>query len=143
MAHQNELQAPGTAIRQQPQFLQYVIAQELGLIDDYRDPFLLAAKRQQSIQRLEVIQLRRSGGVKLHLSEDYLHYFQERELGVLYVCYPDPLEIALQQGIYEGSLPGPGLARQQGQASQFPRQSRFERSEAFKMSWAKIDRAVR
>src|ERR1700730_9998601 len=110
MAHQNELQAAVTAIRQKPQFLQYVVAHELGLIDDYRNPFLLAAKRQQSIQRLDVIQLRRSGGVKLHLSQDYLHYFEERELRVVYMRDPDPLVVPLQQGIYEGGFSGPGFA---------------------------------
>ena len=75
--------------------------------------------------------------------QDYPQYFQERELRVGYVCNPDLLEIALQQGIYEGSFSGPGLTRQQGEAIQLPRQSPFERGEAFKMSWAEIDGAAR
>src|SRR6266851_1801086 len=148
LAYQNELQhGPAvalTVIRQQPQLLQHVIAQNLGLIDDDRNPFLRAVKLKQMVQRLYVLQIGRSeGGVKIELSHDYPHYLQERELGVVDVRDPGPLVIALQQGIYERGFSAPGFAGQHRQAAQIPLQPRFERGEALKMSWAEIDCAAR
>ena len=96
----------------------------------------MAGNRQESIERLQIVQLRRSRAVQIELVENHPHYLQERELRVGYVRDPHLLEIALQQGIYEGRFSGPGLTRQQGEAIQLPRQSPFERRETLKMSWA-------